>query len=61
MKAKEFRKLINNNIQDLQKLINMYIDGKYYFTGKQLDQIITLRGERNYKPLKNRYWGDSDE
>lgn len=57
MKTKEFKRLINTNIHDLQELINMYIDGKYYFTSKQLDELIKLRGDRIYPVLKNRYGG----
>lgn len=55
--SKEFRKLINENINNLQKLINDYTDGKFYLSQRQLDEIIKLRGERLYPVLKNRYRG----
>lgn len=48
MKTIKINQLIKENKNDLQKLINGYIDGKYYFTQKQLDKIIKLRGERVY-------------
>ena len=55
--SKEFRKLINENIHNLQKLINDYTDGKFYLSQRQLDEIIKLRGERLYPVPKNRYRG----
>jgi len=48
MKAKQFNKLIKEHKDDLQKIINDYMLGKYYLTNKQLDQVIKLRGERKY-------------
>lgn len=48
MKKREFNKLIKEYDNDLQKLINKYINGDLYFTQNELDIIIKKRGERKY-------------
>lgn len=49
MKKREFNKIVKEYENDLQKLINKYINGELYFTQNELDIIIKKRGERTYK------------
>ena len=48
MKKIKFDKLIKENKDNLQILINKHINGELFFTQKELDLIIKKRGERKY-------------
>ena len=49
MKVKKFNKLVKENENNLQKLINKYINGELFFTQNELDIIIKKSGERTYE------------
>lgn len=49
MKKERLDKLIKENKNDLQKILNDYMKGKYYLTQNQLQKVIDLRGERKYQ------------
>lgn len=46
MKTNEFKKLIRENKNNLQKIINMYCMNEIYLTEKQIEEVLRLRGER---------------
>lgn len=54
MKKERLDKLIKENKNDLQKILNDYMKGKYYLTQNQLQKVIDLRGERKYQITQRR-------
>jgi hypothetical protein len=46
MKTKDFKKLVREHKDNLQKLISMHCMDKIYLTDKQLDEVLKLRGDR---------------
>lgn len=48
MKKMKFDRLIKENKNNLQMLINKHINGELFFTQRELDKIIKKRGERKY-------------
>ena len=48
MKKIKFDKLIKENKDNLQILINKHINGELFFTQRELDLIIKKRRERKY-------------
>lgn len=47
MKAKHFRKLIRENHNDLQKVLNMHMMNKIYLSTRQVELVIKKRGNKD--------------
>ncbi len=46
MKTRQFRKIVREHKDNLQKVLNMHMMNKIYLTNSQVELVIKKRGER---------------
>ena len=52
MRKNEFKNLLKDNKENLQKIIYMHINGDIYLTSRQLNEVIKKRDETKGKCYK---------
>lgn len=52
MRKNEFKNLLKDNKENLQKIIYMHINGDIYLTSRQLNEVIKKRDDMKVKCYK---------